>query len=83
MVLARCEVSNIVLNWETCNFLVTEWIVLGHKVSKSVSKVHKAKVEVSDKFPPPITNRFLLMIHQGFFQDCTTQVQSFGEVGEF
>lgn len=30
-VLARCEETNLVLNWEKCHFLVREGIVLGHK----------------------------------------------------
>ena len=34
-VLARCEDTNLVLNWEKCHFLVREGIVLGHKVPKS------------------------------------------------
>nr|GEY92205.1 reverse transcriptase domain-containing protein [Tanacetum cinerariifolium] len=31
----RCEDTNLVLNWEKCNFMVKEGIVLGHKNSKS------------------------------------------------
>ena len=34
-VLARCEDTNLVLNWEKCHFSVREGIVLGHRVSKS------------------------------------------------
>ena len=34
-VLARCEETNLVLNWEKCHFLLRKGIVLGHKVSKS------------------------------------------------
>ncbi|GKD17502.1 hypothetical protein Tco_1206660 [Tanacetum coccineum] len=33
--LKRCEDTNLVLNWEKCHFMVTEGIVLGHKISKS------------------------------------------------
>ncbi|XP_049381305.1 uncharacterized protein LOC125845836 [Solanum stenotomum] len=54
-VLARCEDTDLVLNWEKCHFLVQEGIVLGHKVSKSGLGVDKAKVEVIEKFPPPIS----------------------------
>jgi hypothetical protein len=32
--LKRCVETNLVLNWEKCNFMVTEGIVLGHKISK-------------------------------------------------
>ncbi|XP_070045752.1 uncharacterized protein [Nicotiana tomentosiformis] len=34
-VLARCEETNLVLNWEKCYFMVEEGIVLGHKISKN------------------------------------------------
>ncbi|GJR31818.1 putative reverse transcriptase domain-containing protein [Tanacetum coccineum] len=30
--LARCEETNLVLNWEKCHFMVKEGIVLGHKI---------------------------------------------------
>ncbi|KAI3784472.1 hypothetical protein L1987_43571 [Smallanthus sonchifolius] len=32
--LARCEDANLVLNWEKCHFMVTEGIMLGHKISQ-------------------------------------------------
>ncbi|GKD39654.1 hypothetical protein Tco_1259861 [Tanacetum coccineum] len=31
--LIRCKQAHLVLNWEKCHFMVTEGIVLGHKVS--------------------------------------------------
>ncbi|KAI3818531.1 hypothetical protein L1987_12341 [Smallanthus sonchifolius] len=33
--LARCENANLVLNWEKCHFMVSEGIVLGHKISQA------------------------------------------------
>ena len=33
-VLQRCEQTNLVLNWEKCQFMVNEGIVLGHKISE-------------------------------------------------
>ncbi|GKC76235.1 DNA-directed DNA polymerase [Tanacetum coccineum] len=33
--LARCEETNLVLNWEKCHFMVKEGIVLGHKISRA------------------------------------------------
>ena len=33
-VLMRFEDSNLVLNWEKCHFMVTEGIVLGHRISR-------------------------------------------------
>ncbi|KAH9802981.1 hypothetical protein KPL71_001600 [Citrus sinensis] len=44
-VLKRCEMTNFVLNWEKCHFMVQEGIVLGHKVSKDGIEVDKAKIE--------------------------------------
>ncbi|KAG9453537.1 hypothetical protein H6P81_006441 [Aristolochia fimbriata] len=32
LVLARCEESKLVLNWEKCHFMENEGIVLGHKI---------------------------------------------------
>ncbi|GJR36501.1 reverse transcriptase domain-containing protein [Tanacetum coccineum] len=32
--LIRCKQAHLVLNWEKCHFMVTEGIVLGHKVSR-------------------------------------------------
>ncbi|GJR03073.1 reverse transcriptase domain-containing protein [Tanacetum coccineum] len=43
MMLARCEETNLVLNWEECHFMVREGIVLGHKISKAGIEVDKAK----------------------------------------
>ena len=31
-VLMRCQDKNLALNWEKCNFMVIEGIVLGHKI---------------------------------------------------
>ena len=43
-VLKRCEMTNLVLNWEKCHFMVQEGIVLGHKISKKGIEVDKAKI---------------------------------------
>ena len=32
-VLQRCQDKNLALNWEKCHFMVTDGIVLGHKIS--------------------------------------------------
>ena len=44
-VLARCEETNLVLNWEKCHFMVDEGIVLGHKISAKGIEVDRAKIE--------------------------------------
>ncbi|XP_055814109.1 uncharacterized protein LOC129883475 [Solanum dulcamara] len=68
--LARCKETNLVLNWEKCHFLVKEGIVLGHKVSKGVLEVDKAKIEVIEKLPSPILVKRLYSIlgHAEFYQ---------------
>nr|GEZ10775.1 hypothetical protein [Tanacetum cinerariifolium] len=53
--LKRCEDTNIVLNWETCHFMVKEGIVLSHKISKSRIEVDRAKVDIIAK-PPYLTS---------------------------
>ncbi|XP_070004986.1 uncharacterized protein [Nicotiana sylvestris] len=67
-VLARCEETNLVLNWEKCHFMVREGIVLGHKVSKNGLQVDKVKVEAIEKLPPPTSFRGIRSIlgHAGF-----------------
>jgi len=54
IVLKRCKETNLVLNWEKCHFMVTEGIVLGHKISSKGIEVDQAKVEVIGKLPPPV-----------------------------
>ncbi|XP_070042917.1 uncharacterized protein [Nicotiana tomentosiformis] len=48
-VLARCEETNLELNWEKCYFMVEEGIVLIHKISNNGIEVDKAKIELLDK----------------------------------
>ncbi|GJV00233.1 reverse transcriptase domain-containing protein [Tanacetum coccineum] len=51
--LARCEETNLVLNWEKCHFMVKEGIVLGHKISGAGIEVDRAKINVIAKLPYP------------------------------
>ncbi|GKC69821.1 reverse transcriptase domain-containing protein [Tanacetum coccineum] len=51
--LARCEETNHVLNWEKCHFMVKEGIVLGHKISGVGIEVDRAKINVIAKLPYP------------------------------
>ncbi|GJS68389.1 hypothetical protein Tco_0682954 [Tanacetum coccineum] len=51
--LARCEETNLVLNWEKCHFMVKEGIVLGHKISGAGIEVDRAKIDVISKLPYP------------------------------
>nr|GEU60813.1 retrovirus-related Pol polyprotein from transposon 17.6 [Tanacetum cinerariifolium] len=59
--LAICEETNLVLNWEEVHFMVKEGIVLGHKISGAGIEVDRAKID--DAKPRLI--RWVLLL-QGF-----------------
>ncbi|KAK8569208.1 hypothetical protein V6N12_007740 [Hibiscus sabdariffa] len=69
-VLKRCEESDLVLNWEKCQFMVTEGTVLGHKISNKGIEVDKAKAEVIEMLPPPATVKGIrsFLGHVGFYR---------------
>jgi len=69
-VLQRCEEANLVLNWEKCHFMVNEGIVLGHLISNRGIEVDRAKVEVIEKMPPPISVKGVrsFLGHVGFYR---------------
>ncbi|XP_060177712.1 uncharacterized protein LOC132607635 [Lycium barbarum] len=69
-VLARCEETNLVLNWEKCHFMVREGIVLGHKISGKGIEVDKAKIEAIERLPPPVSVRGVrsFLGHAGFYR---------------
>ncbi|XP_072087140.1 uncharacterized protein [Arachis hypogaea] len=56
--------------WEKCHFMVTEGVVLGHKISKRGIDVDKAKVEVIAKLPPPCNVKTVrsFLGHAGFYR---------------
>ncbi|GJS68377.1 reverse transcriptase domain-containing protein [Tanacetum coccineum] len=68
--LKRCEYMNLVLNWEKCDFMCKEGIVLGHKISKSRIEVDRAKVDVIAKLPHPTTVKGVrsFLGHAGFYR---------------
>lgn len=63
----------MVLNWEKCYFLVKEGIELRHKISKWGIEVDKAKIELIEKLPPPVSVKmiqsFLSHANIKFIQD--------------
>ncbi|KAE8661092.1 DNA-directed RNA polymerase V subunit 5C-like [Hibiscus syriacus] len=69
-VLKRCEEAELVLNWEKCHFMVTEGIVLGHKISHKGIESDKAKIEVIEKLPPPTSVKGIrsFLGHAGFYR---------------
>lgn len=70
LVLARCEEYNLVLNWEKCHFMVKEGIVLSHKISSNGIEVDRAKIEVIEKLPPPVSVKGVqsFLGHAGFYR---------------
>ena len=69
-VLERCQEKNLVLNWEKCHFMVTQGIVLGHKVSKEGIEVDKAKVKLISNLPTPkcVKDTQSFLGHVGFYR---------------
>jgi RNase H-like domain found in reverse transcriptase/Reverse transcriptase (RNA-dependent DNA polymerase) len=68
--LRRCEETHLALNWEKCQFMVKEGIVLGHKVSSKGIEVDQAKIEVISKLPPPTDVKGVrsFLGHAGFYR---------------
>jgi len=68
-VLQRCEEKHLVLNWEKCNFMVREGIVLGHLVSERGIEVDKTKIEVIERLPLPVNVKEIrsFLGHAGFY----------------
>ena len=54
-ILQRCQDKNLALNWEKCHFMVTEGIVLGHKISAVGLEVDKANIVVIKTLMSPTT----------------------------
>ena len=69
-VLKRCEESNLILNWEKCHFMVTEGIVLGHKISRHGIEVDRAKISTIENLPPPVSIKGVrsFLGHAGFYR---------------
>ena len=70
LILQRCRDVNLILNWEKCQFMVQECIVLGHKISHKGIEVDPAKVEVIAKLPPPNSVKAVrsFLGHAGFYR---------------
>ena len=69
-VLQRCQDKNLALNWEKCHFMVTEGIVLGHKISIAGLKVDQAKVAILKIVLSPTTVKGIrsFLGHVGFYR---------------
>ncbi|GJY60133.1 putative nucleotidyltransferase, ribonuclease H [Tanacetum coccineum] len=68
--LARCEETNLVLNWEKCHFMIKEGIVLGHKISGAGTEVDRAKIDMIAKLPYPTNVKGVRNAKFDFSDDC-------------
>ena len=66
----RCQDKNLALNWEKCHFMVTEGIVLGHKIYATGLEVDQAKVSVIETLLPPTIVKGIISFlrHIGFYR---------------
>ena len=69
-VLQRCKDKQLALNWEKCHFMVTEGIVLGHKISATGLEVDQSKVSIIKTLAPPTTMKGVrsFLGHAGFYR---------------
>ena len=69
-ILQRSQDNNLALNWENCHFIVTEGIVLGHKISAARLEVNQAKVSSIKTILPPTTVKGIrsFLGHVGFYR---------------
>ena len=70
---------DLVLIWENCHFMVKEGILLGHRISEKGIEVDRAKVEVIERLPPPISVKGVrsFLGHAGFYQ---TFIKDFSKI---
>ena len=69
-ILQRCQDKNLALNWEKCHFMVTEGIVLGHKISVARLEIDQVKVSIIKALLPPIIVKGITSFlgHAGFYR---------------
>ena len=68
-VLQRCKDKQLALNWEKCHFMVTEGIVLRHKIFATGLEVDQSKVSIIKTLTPPTTVKGIrsFLGHAGFY----------------
>jgi hypothetical protein len=80
-VLKWCQMTDLVLKWEKCHFMVREGIVLGHKISEKGIVVDKTKIEVIEQLPPPTNVKGIhnFLGHARFYQRI---IQNFSQIAQ-
>ena len=70
IVLQRCKNKNLAINWEKCHFMVTEGIVLSHKIFATSLEVDQAKISLIKTLMPPTTVKGIrsFLGHVGFYR---------------
>ena len=69
-VLQRCKDKQLALNWEKCHFMVTEGIVLSHKIYATRLEVDQSKISIIKTLAPPTTVKGIrsFLGHAGFYR---------------
>ena len=70
IVLKRCEECNLVLNWEKCQFMVQQGIVLGHAIFSKGIGVDEAKIDIIAEVLLPMMAKGVrsFLGHAGFYR---------------
>ena len=68
--LQRCKDKQLALNWEKCHFMVTEGIVLGHKIFATGLEVDQSKISIIKMLAPPTIVKGIrsFLGHAGFYK---------------
>jgi hypothetical protein len=78
-VLKRCQMADLVLNWEKCHFMVQEGIVLWHKILEKGIEVDKVMIEVIEQLllPTNVKGIHSFLGHVGFYRRF---IQNFSQI---
>ncbi|CAL2256490.1 unnamed protein product [Prunus armeniaca] len=69
LVLQRCQETNLILNWEKCQFMVKQGVVLGHVISSKGIEVDKEKIDIISNMAAPTSVKGVrsFLGHVGFY----------------